>query len=450
MFTLKKQAIQGMVWIIAGYGISQFVRLSSNLILTRMLVPEIFGLMALMHAFVIGLSMFSDIGIGPSIIQNKRGNDPIFLNTAWTMQFIRGIILWLLCLIISWPASIFYKDDRILWILPIISLTTVIGGLNSTAIFTLHKHLHVGKLTSLELVSQIISTVVMVLWAWVSPSIWALIVGNLVASVIHMIWSHQLISNYYNNFSWDSMAAKDVLSFGKWVFFSTAMTFLSVQADNLILGKIFPLELLGVYIIASTFANIPRQIIGQLSSKLIYPIMSAQIHLQRRVLRSKIIEKRRLILLLVTPFLAILTGFGDLLILTLYDERYALGSWMLPLLAIGLWPRVLTYTIDPVFLALGRPIYTAYGSLLVFIVLVTGVPLAFYFSGIVFAITLIASKELVFYMVVYYGLKKEKMTVVWQDVISTLLLLALTGLILEVRQFFGFGNPFHLFHKGFV
>lgn len=78
MLTLKKQAIQGIVWIIAGYGISQFVRLSSNLILTRILVPEIFGLMALMHAFVIGLSMFSDIGIGPSIIQNKRGNDQIF------------------------------------------------------------------------------------------------------------------------------------------------------------------------------------------------------------------------------------------------------------------------------------------------------------------------------------------------------------------------------------
>ena len=151
----------------------------SNLILTRILVPEIFGLMALMHAFIIGLSMFSDIGVGTSIIQNKRGNDPAFLNTAWTMQFIRGIILWLLCLIISWPVSIFYHDDRILWILPIISLTTIIAGLNSTAIFTLHKQLSVGKLTVCELGTQLISTVVMILWAWVSPSIWALIVGSL-------------------------------------------------------------------------------------------------------------------------------------------------------------------------------------------------------------------------------------------------------------------------------
>ena len=388
--------------------------------------------------------MFSDIGVGASIIQNKRGNDPVFLNTAWTMQFIRGIILWLLCLIISWPVSIFYHDDRILWFLPIISLTTIIAGLNSTAIFTLHKQLSVGKLTVCELGTQIISTVVMILWAWVNPSIWALIVGSLAASVIHMIWSHRLISNYKNSFSWDREAAKEVLSFGKWVFFSTAMTFLSMQADNLILGKIFSLELLGIYIIASTFANIPRQIIGQLSSKLIYPMISAQIHLQRSILRSKIIEKRRLILLLVAPFLALLACFGDLIILTLYDPRYAQGAWMLPMLSIGLWPRVLTYTIDPVFLALGKPRYTAYGNLLVFIVLVIGIPLAFYFSGMVFVIALIAAKEVMFYAVVYCGLKKENMIVVGQDIISTLFLLMMIISMIVLREYFGFGNPFGL------
>ena len=444
MVTQKRLAIQGVAWIVLGYGISQMIRLSSNLLLTRILVPEMFGLMALINAFIIGLSMFSDIGIGPSIIQNNRSDDPVFLNTAWTMQFLRGVILWLLCLIISWPLSFFYQDNRILWILPITSLIMLIGGLNSTAIYSLNKKLFIGKLISLELTSQIISTAVMVLWAWVNPSIWALIIGNLVSSFIHMIWSHRLTSNYNNNFYWDRVAAKEVLSFGKWVFFSTAMTFLSVQADNLILGKIFSLELLGVYIIASVFANIPRQIIGQLSNKLIYPIISAQIHLHRRSLRSKIIEKRRLVLLLVAPFLAVLIGFGDLIILNLYDKRYAPGSWMLPILAIGLWPRVLSYTIDPVFLALGKPKYTAYGNLLVFLVLVVGVPITFYFSGIVLVITLISAKELMSYIVVYYGLRKEKMAAAGQDIISTLFLLVLVVLTLVTREFLGLGSSFDL------
>jgi O-antigen/teichoic acid export membrane protein len=444
MLNLKRLAIQGVAWIILGYGLSQIIRLSSNLVLTRLLVPEMFGLMALMHAFIIGLSMFSDIGIGPSIIQNPRGDDQKFLNTAWTMQFIRGIILFVLCLFISWPLSLFYQDHRILWILPLTSLTLLIGGLNSTAIFSLNKQLYVGKLIALELASQIISTVIMVLWGLVSPSIWALILGNLVASVIHMIWSHRLTTGYKNNFCWDRVAAKEVLSFGKWVFFSTAMTFLSLQADNLVLGKIFSLELLGVYIIASAFANIPRQIIGQLSHKLIYPIISSQIHLERGSLRLKILEKRRMALLLVAPFLALLISFGDFIILILYDERYASGAWMLPILAIGLWPRVLSYTIDPVFLALGKPKYAAYGNLLVFIVLVFGVPLSFYFSGLVLVIILIATKELMSYIVIYYGLRKEKMTAAGQDIFSTVFLILLIISTLSVRELTGFGNSFEL------
>jgi hypothetical protein len=81
--SLKKKAIRGTAWTLFGYGGSQALRLVSNLILTRLLVPEVFGLMALVQTFQAGLTLFSDIGIAPSIIQNKRGEDPTFLNTAW-------------------------------------------------------------------------------------------------------------------------------------------------------------------------------------------------------------------------------------------------------------------------------------------------------------------------------------------------------------------------------
>jgi O-antigen/teichoic acid export membrane protein len=142
----------------------------------------------------------------------------------------------------------------------------------------------------------------------------------------------------------------------------------------------------------------------------------------------------------VAPLLAVLIGFGDLIILTLYDARYTAGSWMLPILAIGLWPRILSYTIDPVFLAMGEPKYTAYGNLLVFILLVTGLPLGFYLVGTFFAITLIALKEFVYYIVVCYGLKKKELTVFGQDIISTLLLILLILPIFLVREYFELGN----------
>ncbi|HBB84471.1 MAG TPA: polysaccharide biosynthesis protein, partial [Sulfitobacter sp.] len=89
------RALRSTSWIVLSYGGAQAIRLASNLILTRLLFPEAFGLMALIQVVIVGLTLFSDVGIGPSIAQSKRGDDRDFLNTAWTIQAIRGGCLWL-------------------------------------------------------------------------------------------------------------------------------------------------------------------------------------------------------------------------------------------------------------------------------------------------------------------------------------------------------------------
>ena len=91
--SLKALAMRGSLWIMGGYGMSQALRMGCNLILTRLLFPEAFGLMTLVNTVLIGLGMFSDVGTNQSVIQNERGEDPAFLNTAWTIHIIRGFAL---------------------------------------------------------------------------------------------------------------------------------------------------------------------------------------------------------------------------------------------------------------------------------------------------------------------------------------------------------------------
>lgn len=107
--------------------------------------------MALGNVFIIGLHLFSDIGIGTSIIQNKRGDEPNFLNTAWTMQVIRGMGLWLCCLLIALPISALYGEPNLLWLIPALGFNTVINGFNSTSLFTLNRKIALGKLAFFEL-----------------------------------------------------------------------------------------------------------------------------------------------------------------------------------------------------------------------------------------------------------------------------------------------------------
>lgn len=209
--SIKKLAIRGAIWTTAGYGISLVLRFASNIVLTRWLEPDLFGLMSLVYVFIVGLHLFSDLGLNTSVVQNKRGDEPAFLNTAWSLQILRGLLLWGICLVIAIPVSQFYGEPRLAILLPIVGFNAVLSGFNSTSLFTLNRHLSVKQLALFELSSQIVSLAVMLIWARISPSIWALVIGGTVSAVFQLIVSHRLNKGERNRPIWDATAVHELL-----------------------------------------------------------------------------------------------------------------------------------------------------------------------------------------------------------------------------------------------
>jgi O-antigen/teichoic acid export membrane protein len=438
---LKTVATHGAFWTLANYGLSQALRFGSNLILTRLLFPDLFGLMSLVNVIIMGLALFSDIGVGVSIVRSKRGNDPDFLNSAWTIQVIRGFWIWIVAVAIAYPASQFYKTPELLWLIPVIALNSVISGFNSTGLFTSYRNMAVKKMVIVGLVTQIIALAVMITWAWIQPSIWALIAGTLVSTFGYMVWSHFFIPGQHSRFRWDKTAVQEIFSFGKWIFISTALTFLAGQADRMILGKIFSLEMLGVYAIALTLSDVPRQMVSGLSSKIIFPTLSRLVHLPRPEFQRQILSTRKRFLMFLALGLAIMAAFGDLLILFLYDKRYEQAAWMLPLLAIGVWPNMLSQTIDQALYAIGKPSYASVGNLFRFLYNVIGIPLGFAQFGIMGAIIVVALNDVPFYVVIAFGLVREGLSSLNQDVKATLIFVGLLAILVYGRWLLGFGLP---------
>ncbi|MEL6459667.1 MAG: oligosaccharide flippase family protein, partial [Cyanobacteria bacterium J06621_15] len=217
MTSLKTRAIRGAIWTTTGFGAKYILRFGNNLVLTRLLQPEFFGLMALVTTFRMGLELFSDIGISQNIVNSKRGDDPVFLNTAWTLQAIRGIVIWLICVVfITFPAAYFYNDKRLLTLIPISVLYSVFEGFSSTSVHTLHRRMELGKLSLYELALQVSFFATLILLVYFFPTIWSLAVGGAIAGVYKLISSFWLIPGYSNKFAWEKEAVKEILSFGKW------------------------------------------------------------------------------------------------------------------------------------------------------------------------------------------------------------------------------------------
>jgi O-antigen/teichoic acid export membrane protein len=397
--------------------------------------------MALANVFVIGLQLFSDVGIVPSIIQNKHGDETQFLNTAWTIQVIRGVVLWLGCCLIAYPVSLFYEDARILWLLPILGLSSVFNGFNSTAIASIKRRVDLARNAGFEISVQIISLSVLIIWAYFSPTIYALAGSHAVGALIRTAMSYAIIPGYKNWFAWNKDALRELLSFGRWIFLSTAMTFLASQTDRLMLGKLISIEMLGIYTVAATLADIPRQVIGMLGSNVIFPIVSRSATAPRHELRAKILKKRWLLLMAALVMLTIMVCFGDIVIRFLYDSRYGQAAWMFPVIALSLWHTVLYSSMNPCLMGIGRPIYGAIGSAIKFIVLITGLPVSYQMFGVAGVIVTISYSDLPAYLVTTYGLQREKIGNFSQDVKATGIFLSLLIASLFIRFSLGLGTP---------
>ena len=445
---LKGKVLAGSIWSIGGYGVSQVIRLGSSMILTRVLFREVFGVMALVNTFVQGLHMFSDLGIGPSLIQNRRGEEPEFFNTAWTLQVFRGLGLWLLTFLIAWPVAHFYYNpgwkaytqwDLFLFV-PAVGLSALISGFNSTAVFTLNRRLDLRKLTFLQLSYQGVAVVIMVAWAVQWKTVWALIGGRLIADVFYAVVSHKVIPGYRNKFHWDKRHARELIHFGKWIFISTVLTFLAQQSDKLIFGKMVTLETLGVYWVAFNLASLPIAGIYRIGDQVAFPAYSEKAR-EGAGMEETFWRIRNPLLVMGGAVLGVYLVAGRDIISVLYDPRYLEGGWMVQFLALGAWFTVKEYTNGNVLLALGdaRWLAACNGSKVAGLVVL--VPLGFSLGGFPGAVLGLAGADFIRYVVSLVGLGKHELKILKKDLRMDFFLAAAVGLGFLGKSLAGLPEP---------
>jgi len=410
---LESRALRATMWTVISYGAAQCLRVVNSMVLTRLLMPQAFGEMTLVITLIVGMTMLSDIGLEPSVIQSARGDEPLFLDTAWTLQAMRGFALWGIALLLAWPAAHFYHDPKLIFVLPILALSTMISGLNSTNLLSLSRHMGVRRIFAIDFSTQIVTLVVTIAWAFHWPSVWALVAGNIAGNVYKVALSHHplVVPGLRNKFSWDDSCVKEIIHFGKWIFLGTAFFFFASQSDRLILGHLVPLAVLGVYGIAFSLSDIPRAIINAFSLKVGYPFISRIIHLPMADFRARYLRYR---------MYALILGAFLLSLLVMYPPRYADGHWMVPILALGLWHTLLYSTSAPVLYSLGKSKYSAVGNAAYCVSILIGVPLAFHFYYMFGAVIAVAAGDFPLYLVILFGATREGVKPLRQDLVLTL------------------------------
>ncbi|MFZ1910147.1 MAG: oligosaccharide flippase family protein, partial [Burkholderiales bacterium] len=410
--TLKQKVLRAGGWSLAGYGLSQIIRFGSSLIMTRLLVPEMFGVMAIATMVTVILGLLSDVGVHQNIIQSKRGDDSAFLDTAWTVQIIRGGILWLLAVAVSaaiyfgnaaglMPRDSVYANGVLPYVVAASAFSAVISGFQSTKLHIAYRRFEQRRRIEIELASQIVSLLVMIVIGAATRSIWALVTGGLVAALMTTILSHAWMTGHSNRLRWESEAVREVVHFGRWVFVSSAIGVFASRGDRLLLGAFVDSQVLGLFSIAALIVNSAQGVLSKLLTTVSLPAFSEIARTEPRRLREIYYKMRvpgDVALLFPAGFLF---AAGQLVVDLLYDKRYAAAGGMLQILALSLF--TFRYLVaHQLYLAVGIPRYLAIVNIVRFASLYVLVPVMFHFGGTSAAIWGVALHDLATVPFIYY------------------------------------------------
>ncbi|MCA8964887.1 MAG: oligosaccharide flippase family protein [Planctomycetes bacterium] len=364
---LRTTALSGLAWTLVAFSVTMALRLGSNLILTRLLAPTDFELMTMAAVVMTGLGMLSDTGIVPSIVRSPRGDDQTFLNTAWTMHIGRGCMLLATTLAIAVPVARFYEQHDLRYILPVAGFGALVASLESTKLYSLKRRMKLRPATVIDIQSQAAGIFTMVALALATRSVWALVVGSLCANVVKTLLTHRL-EGPRNGLAWDRPAVGEIVSFGWWVFLSTAISFLSMQGDKLILGKITsedPLGegLLGIYGVAATLAVVPQQIVAMCSESVLMPLYSRLLFMGPEGRDAAAAARRKMLFAAAVPT-GLFSGLIGPAVTVLYDPRWHAAGPIAAVLSATTWVNAMQVSYGALIIARGKPKFIALGTFL--------------------------------------------------------------------------------------
>jgi O-antigen/teichoic acid export membrane protein len=445
--SLEKKAKTGAAYIALFTVLATLLRLVNSIVFSHMFVPEYFGLLALVTTMLVGLNLFSHLGLQDSVVQNPRGDEPDFINTAWTLQVIRGIGIFLVTILLAWPAAHFYKAPQMIWLLPLLGFGCVIAGFASPSTLSLARHLGVRQLSNLELMNQLVAFLATVGWALISPTVWALAGGRLIAELTRTLHSYTMMRELKPRFVLDKTVVKEIVRFGRWILVGTILNYLALQSDRLILGKLVALKVLALYGIAYNISDLPRQVILQFCSKVGFPFIAKFMQKSREEYNAVLVKYRAPVLLVGAILLTGTICTGDLFILHVYDKRYAGAAWMVAVLAAGLWHTLLYSTLSPAIMALQKSHYNAIAYAAYCVTLFALLPVGFHYYGIVGATIGVAAADLPVYIIYLIGAAREGIFVWRQDAWTTCAFAGILAAGLALRHWTGTPLPFpsHLY-----
>ena len=197
--TLSGEVFKGTKWYTAMRWSIRGLGFISSAILARLLLPEDFGLVAIVMVICGFLCIIFDFGVNWALVQTSKATDDHF-DTAWTLRLIESLVIAALLGGFSTLIASSYGDVRLEAICQILAIGAVIRGFENIGTIKFLKDMKFSKDFLNNVIPKVVSTILTIGLAFYYKSYMALVIGTVLHDIVVVIISY-LIVNYRPKFS---------------------------------------------------------------------------------------------------------------------------------------------------------------------------------------------------------------------------------------------------------
>ncbi|MGP0020244.1 MAG: oligosaccharide flippase family protein [Candidatus Sulfotelmatobacter sp.] len=351
--TLRTKVMRGGMFLGGGSVAEQASRFARNMILTRLLAPSAFGIMAIVMSSSALLAALTEIGQRQAVIQNPRGGEDEYLNAGWWMGMGRSLLMYGIVFAMGPFVGHFYGNAELSALLRVALLTVIFDGAMSPRSILPQKEMRFGRWMAITNGGAICGVILTVVLSFILRDVWALAIGSCSENVFRCLFSY-IVCPGLPRLGWDRHAVRDLYRFTKEGFGLSFLNFIFTRTDIFVLAKLYSASALGVYTMAVYLVQTPSVFITNL---LIQTLLPAFAHVQEdkeRVNRI-LIEVTSWMILLGLPATVGCYLCGSSLLRLIYGTRYEGAAGPLAVAAVVVFLSLLNVVITSLFAGMGRP-----------------------------------------------------------------------------------------------
>lgn len=337
---------------------SNVMRIVNSAILTRLLTADAFGVVGIITSVAVTFGLLSDIGIGAFMVRHRDSDDPDFIDELWTLRMIRSIALSAGVAILSGPIAAYLGKPELQWAIAVGGLTFLLDGVDSMALVGALRSRRVKFLNRIDITCQLFGLVTSIILALLLRNYWAILTANVFGQIFRAWISYAWFPGSRRRWRFSRARTRELWLFSRFITGSTILTLIISQTDKVALSKLFPLEMFGLYMIASNLAGAPAGLAGTYVHRILYPAYAQTARENPAGMRAHYYGQRLLTSLVYALMVGGVIACAPLIVTLIYDDRYLPAIVYFQILLVSAFFAMGTGAVNEVMIALGHSSYT--------------------------------------------------------------------------------------------